>query len=160
MAPGAADRLVSELSALEAAEIAAESMGAEELRALDLDPPRVRARVFGEDAEDGEALADVSLGVADPERGIAARREGDPRVYWLDYALAEELPVSLEAFRNRFVSAEEAPGDEAAAGAEAAAGGEAAPGAAGVPAAAEADAETEAGAGSGAVATPSSDAPE
>jgi hypothetical protein len=133
-------------------------MGAEELGALELEPPRVRVRVFGEDAEDGEALADVSLGVADPERGIAARREGDPRVYWLDYALAEELPVSLEAFRNRFVSAEEAPGDEAAGGAEAPAG-EPPPAAAGS-AADEADTETEAGAGTDAGAMPPPDAAE
>lgn len=107
MAAGSASRLVSELSSLEAADIAADALGEAELVGFALNPPSVRVRVLGgaEDSED--VLAEVLLGVADPDRGIAAMRAGDPVVYWLDFESAEHLPVSHEAFQNRFVSREE-----------------------------------------------------
>lgn len=121
MAAGKASRLVTELSRLRAVDIAADSMGAEELRGMGLSPPAVTLRVFAAADEAGEAavLADVQLGKADPKRGIAAQRAGDPVVYWLDFELAEHVPVSREAFTNRFVTSEEPPqADEMAPAAE------------------------------------------
>ena len=115
MAPGKAAMLVSRLATLKAEEIAAETLGPKELTGLGLAPPRVVLRVAGSGAP-GEPLAEVQLGVADAERGIAARRADAETVYWLDYDLAEHLPLSLEAFRNRFAAqpdAEEPGADEA-----------------------------------------------
>jgi hypothetical protein len=43
--------------------------------------------------------------------GVLARTGGNETVFQFDYALAERIPVSLEAFRNRFV-AEEAEADD------------------------------------------------
>ncbi|MCZ6784888.1 MAG: hypothetical protein O7G30_16440, partial [Proteobacteria bacterium] len=48
----------------------------------------------------------VSLGEADPDLGIAALRAGGAAVYRVENDLAENVPVNLEAFRNRFVSEE------------------------------------------------------
>ncbi len=110
LAPGKASRLLSELSSLEAADIAAESMGPDELAGIGLAPPRVTVRVLPEEGD--TALAKLHLGRLEPGRGIAAQRPDDPIVYWLPEALAEHLPVSLEAWRNRFL-AEEAETDEA-----------------------------------------------
>ncbi|MEN8183739.1 MAG: DUF4340 domain-containing protein [Myxococcota bacterium] len=112
MQPGKIARLVSELSRLEAQDIIAEKLGDEERAALGLSPPRLVVRVHGE-AEDGERplLAELFLGDADPERGIYAQVPGDDLVYSLDFELAEHLPVSLEAFRNRFMSEESAPAE-------------------------------------------------
>ncbi len=129
MAPGKAARLIAELSDLRAEDIAAEGLPADGLAELGLSPPRVLVRVHpasgeapdeGEEAESAAApLALLEIGVADPERGLAARVAGGEIVYWLDYDLAEHLPISQEAFANRFVSKEEAEageetGDEAA----------------------------------------------
>jgi hypothetical protein len=111
MQPGRAARLVSELSRLEARDIVADRLEAAELEALGLAPPQTVVRVLGKPAEaGGEApeLAEVELGVLDPERGIAARTPERETVYRLDPALAEHVPVSLEAFRERFRSEEEA----------------------------------------------------
>ncbi len=108
MAAGNASRLVAELARLEAADIAAESMGADELAGVGLAPPNAALRVFGappEGAEQGPLLAEVHLGTLEAER-IYARVPDREIVYQLDYELAEHLPVSLEAFRNRFVSKE------------------------------------------------------
>lgn len=109
MAAGKARRLVSELSDLEAEGIAADAMGDEELAGLGLKPPRLTMRVLGEASEGEEPtrLAQVHLGSSVANRGIAAQREGDEVVYWLAYGLGEHIPVSLEAFNNRFVSEEE-----------------------------------------------------
>jgi hypothetical protein len=109
LAAGKASRLVAELATLEARDIAAEAVGDQEAEELGLRPPRATVRVFGvaDDAGDGPVLAEVRLGLADPGRGIAAQRPGDEVVYWLDFALAEHVPVSLGAFRNRFVAGEE-----------------------------------------------------
>ncbi len=50
---------------------------------------------------------------------ILARSEGDEIVFQLDQALAEHIPVSLGAFRNRFLAQ---PDEEAEEGAESALG--------------------------------------
>jgi hypothetical protein len=111
MAAGKASQMVSELSRLKATDIVADAMGEEELRAVGLSPPLATIRVFAkEEGEQAAPLAEVRLGSADPERGIAAQRSGDPVIYRLDYAVAETVPISGEAFSNRFRSSEEVPG--------------------------------------------------
>jgi hypothetical protein len=113
MAPGKIARLVSELSGLRAEDVQADAVGERELAALGLAPPRARFRVLAAAEEGAEAqeLGVFELGAFDSSRGILARRPGAEPVYRLDYTLAEHLPVSLDAFRNRFLSAE--PADEA-----------------------------------------------
>lgn len=106
MAAGKASRMIRELSKLTAADIAADAMGEDELRGMRLSPPAATLRAFG---EDDALLAEVHLGGADPGRGIAAQRAGDEVVYLLDYDLAGQVPISLEAFTNRFLSSEEPP---------------------------------------------------
>lgn len=119
MAAGTASRLVAELSRLRADDILADAMGENELASVGLRPPRVIVRVRGEGGDEAPLLAEIHLGSADPARGIIARAAGEDRVYRLDYALAEHVPVSLEAFRNRFVSKEgEAEGETEAPEAE------------------------------------------
>jgi len=145
MAAGLASDLVSELSQLDGVSIAVESPGREDLEALGLAPPRASFRVYGpsqegDESDDGDesdggdaghgggqetVLAHVELGRVDPDRGIAARAGGSGPVYRIEADLAEHLPVSLEAYRNRFVSREQA-GEAAEPGAaadEGAAGG-------------------------------------
>lgn len=108
MAAGKAGRLVEELADLEATDIAAEDLGAEELAGFGLEPPRVKVGVFGGPEGEAEtALAEIVLGNADLDRGIAAQRVGEPTVYWLPFELAEHLPVNFEAFENRFASGED-----------------------------------------------------
>jgi hypothetical protein len=114
--PGAIASLVSELSRLRADDIVAESMGPDELSAVQLAPASVVYRVYGgappgEDA--GELkLAEVAIGAVRGSDGVLARTEGSEMVFQLDYELAERIPVSLEAFRYRFVLEEEPEGDE------------------------------------------------
>ena len=98
---GKVSRLIAELSHLEAAKIAADSMGEGERAALGLVPPRAAMRVFG--AEDA-VLADVALGIHDPDRGIAASRADSDAVYWLSPDLAEHLPLSEQALRATFLA--------------------------------------------------------
>jgi hypothetical protein len=116
MAPGKIARLVSELSGLRAEDVEADALGQRELAALGLAPPQARFRVLGTAEEGAEApeLGAFELGAFDSSRGILARAPGAETVYRLDYQLAEHLPVSLGAFRNRFRSAEPAaePDDE------------------------------------------------
>ena len=117
MAAGRAARLIEELSALEALDIAAEEMGADELAGFGLSPAAVTIRVFGEaDAEGDAPLAAIRLGGASPDKGIPAQRVGEEAVYWLSFERAEHLPVSYEAFENRFLTEEEpdAPADPSA----------------------------------------------
>jgi hypothetical protein len=110
MAAGKASQMIAALSSLTADDIAADAMGDDELRAMELSPPAVTLRVFSEqEGEQAALLAEVYLGNADPERGIAAQRSGDEVVYRIDYNLAERIPISREAFVNRFLSSEEAP---------------------------------------------------
>jgi hypothetical protein len=115
MAAGLASRLVAELARLEAADIAAEEVGPQELAGLGLSPPRAAIRILGATPEGGgepPVLADVQLGVQDGDR-IVARRADRTTIFRLDADRSEHIPVSLEAFRNRFVS-KEPPTDEAA----------------------------------------------
>lgn len=114
MAAGKASQMIRELAKLTAVDIAADAMGEDELRAMGLSPPTVILRVFGKDSgEQASPLAEVHLGAADPDRGIAAQRPGDEVVYWLDYHLAGRIPIGLEAFTNRFLSSEEPPEPDA-----------------------------------------------
>jgi hypothetical protein len=114
MRPEAAAQLVMELSGLDAAKIAAESLGPKERAALGLEPPRVVARVFGgpEEADDAP-LAELQLGVADEARGIAAKRPDRDTVYWLPFERAAQIPTSLEALREKFAPAPEKAEDAA-----------------------------------------------
>lgn len=114
MAAGLASRLIAELARLDAVDIAADEVGAEELAGLGLSPAHAAIRIFGKPPEDGgdaPVLADVQLGVQQGDR-VLAKRADRPTVFRMDAALAEHIPVSLEAFRNRFLS-EEAPEAEA-----------------------------------------------
>ncbi len=108
MAAGKAAQMIAGLSKLTAVDIVADAMGKDELRGMGLSPAAVTFRVFSEE-EGGEAglLAELHLGKADSERGIAAQRSGDAVVYRLEYDLAERIPISREAFVNRFLSSEE-----------------------------------------------------
>jgi hypothetical protein len=112
-APGKVVALVDALSNLRARDIASESMRPEELEETALSPANAIFTVFGElpaGAEEGEApqLAEVHLGILRGTDGIFAQRAGDDTVFVLDYELAEHLPVSYEAFENRFRSKEAA----------------------------------------------------
>lgn len=114
LAPGMLARMVTELSRLRADDIEADAMSERELASHGLAPPRVRLQALGEAAEGGgdpEVLGVVELGDFDNTHGILARVPDSPIVYRLDYALAEHLPLSLDALRNRFVS-KQAPGDD------------------------------------------------
>jgi len=109
MAAGKASQMITVLSSLTAVDIVADAMGEDELRGMGLSPPAVTVRVFSEEEGEKDALlAEVRLGVADPERGIAAQRPDDEVIYRIGYELAERLPISREAFVNRFRSSDEA----------------------------------------------------
>jgi hypothetical protein len=125
MAPERIRTLVEELARLRARDILADSMGADELRGLALDPPNASLVVRGTDAS--ATLAEVRIGVVREGGGIAAQAAGNPSVFELDPVIAEYVPVGLAAFRERFV---EKPEDEAKGDAEAGADAEADPGAA------------------------------
>jgi hypothetical protein len=125
MTAGTAARLVAELARLDAVDIAADEVGPQELVGLGLSPPHATLRVYGaptapagETPESGPGpaplLAEVQLGVQKGDR-IIARRAGRSTIFRIDAALSEHIPVSLEAFRNRFVSKEAAPEPDAAA---------------------------------------------
>jgi hypothetical protein len=104
--------LVGALADLRARDIAADAMGEDERRAVELEPANAVYEVFGEAAEGADAapeLASVRLGMLRSTDGILAQRGGDDTVYVLDYELAEHLPVSLEAFENRFRARADAP---------------------------------------------------
>jgi hypothetical protein len=124
MDPERLSRMVSELSNLEASDILAESMGEQELGRLGLSPPNAIVSVYGEapagepeegaEAAPAPRLAEIHLGSLDPLEGIAARAVGDATVYRLDLAIAEHVPVSLEALRSRFLVDAEPESDDAA----------------------------------------------
>jgi len=93
--------LIAEFARLEAVSVAAENPDDVTLAALGLLPPLAVLRAF--DAS-GELLAEVRLGALDPVAGISAGAQGRAAIYRLDPALAEQIPISLEAYRARFLS--------------------------------------------------------
>jgi len=105
-APGKLAALVGALANLRARDIAAESLGEEELAGVGLAPANVIFSVFGEAVGGGEAptLAEIRLGAVRGADSVLAQRAGDDTLYVLDYEIAEHLPVSYEAFENRFRS--------------------------------------------------------
>jgi len=109
MSAGREARLVGALAGLRAKDIIAEEMGAEERRALGLEPPNAAVTIIGEsESEGGKPRELTRLHLGTIAAGVLyAVVPGSDRVYALDATLAEEVPVSLEAFRNRFVSKED-----------------------------------------------------
>jgi hypothetical protein len=109
-AEGRLDAAVAELSHLRADDIVADSLGESELRRLGLAPPNAIVTVLGaapeEEGKPAPVLAEVQIGHVEGSEWIAARAAGDSTVYRLPYSLAEQLPVSLDAFRNRFEAPE------------------------------------------------------
>lgn len=106
--PGKLARLVSELSRLQASDIVAEALDDEGLAQLGLSPPATVVRVFAaEEGGEEPLLAELFFGRVDPDRGVFVRVPGRDTVYAIGAGIAEHVPVSLEAFRNRFVSQEE-----------------------------------------------------
>jgi hypothetical protein len=117
-APGKLARLVSELSKLDAGDILAEDASELDLGKLELAPPNAIVTVLGESPEGAEGdaevasvprLAEIHLGRIEGSEWIVARAMGDPTVYRLEYELAEHVPVSLDAFRSRFLAEEDEP---------------------------------------------------
>ena len=113
LAPGKGTRLVAELSRLRAADIVSDTATPEELRAQGLSPPAVAIRVLGVKpaATDAPLLADVSFGTSGA-KGIAARSAKSEALYRIAPELAEHLPTSLEAWRERFLAKESPPSAE------------------------------------------------
>jgi hypothetical protein len=108
MAPDKITGLVEALSRLEANDILAERVGPEELRELELDPANVTLLVYGKgEGEQEVRLAEVRLGVLRGSQGIVAQTGENPALFQLAIDLAEHIPVSFEAFRNRFLFEEE-----------------------------------------------------
>jgi hypothetical protein len=108
MAPEKITRLVEELSRLEANDILAERVGPEELRELELDPANVTLLVYGQEEGQQEVrLAEVRLGVLRGSQGIVAQTGENPALFQLEPDLAEHIPVSFKALRNRFLAEEE-----------------------------------------------------
>ncbi len=103
----AISELVRTLADLHAADILAEEMGESELASLGLAPPRASLKVADRKDPGAEPriLAGVELGRYDAERGIFARRTGSPTIYVLDPELAELLPLSSQAFEERYSTA-------------------------------------------------------
>ncbi|HVH20721.1 MAG TPA: DUF4340 domain-containing protein [Myxococcota bacterium] len=112
-APGTLDTALAELSRLRAAGIESDAPDESMLRKQGLAPPNAVITVFGarpegDTAGEGESpaplpvLAEVQLGDVEGSEWIAARAAGDPTLYRLAYPVAERVPVSLDAFRNRF----------------------------------------------------------
>ncbi len=113
MDPEHASRFVAELARLNAVDIAADQMGAAELAAVGLDPPRTTVRILGKAPSgggDAPELAKVIFGV---EKGgsIFAQVPGRETVYRVAGTLAEYVPISLDAFRNRFLEKAAPPGE-------------------------------------------------
>ncbi len=100
MAPERIQRLLEELSDLEAQRILAERVGPEELKGFGLRPASAAFLVYD---EADTLLAEIRLGTIRDSRGIVAQTGENPQVFEISLDLAEHLPVSLEAFRNRFV---------------------------------------------------------
>lgn len=112
MSPGAPARMISSLSALRAVDIIADAMGDAERKALKLEPANVELRIYGTPDQGEPLLVELRLGTI--AAGVLyAQVPGRDTVYALEADAAEDVPVSLEAFRNRFVSQDD--GEEGAA---------------------------------------------
>jgi len=110
MSPVKVSTLLSRLARLKAEDVLADQLGPTERAFLKLSPPQVQLRVFGTAPADGgdpRLLADVSLGQPVFGQGIPALRPERETVYLIDYDLAEHIPVSVDAMRNRFLADEE-----------------------------------------------------
>jgi hypothetical protein len=102
---GAAETLVRELSGLEGVKVLAESLGEPESAAFGLAPPRAVLRVFGgPEPTSDELLGEVHLGTLDEKRGIAARRPDRATAFWLPAERAQQIPISADALRERFLA--------------------------------------------------------
>lgn len=115
MGPGLAARLVAELARLKAEDIAAEKMGDAELAAVGLAPPRATVRVLGaapEGGGDAPEFAKLFFGV-EKNHQIFAQVPGRETVYRVAGSLAQHVPLSFEAFQNRFVAKEPPPQPDA-----------------------------------------------
>ncbi len=95
------DDVVYALRDLEATGIEAASAPAE-LALLGLDPPMVRVVL---EAEDGQELGWLELAGPEPSVGMAARSSQSGRIWRVRNDLAEDVPMGLEAFENRFLEA-------------------------------------------------------
>jgi hypothetical protein len=109
--PDRIQALVDELARLRARDILADSMGPDELRGLALEPPNASLVVHG--AEGGAPLADLRIGVVRDDGGVVAQTVGNATVFELDPAVSQFVPVSLDAFRNRFVARQPEASDDA-----------------------------------------------
>jgi hypothetical protein len=120
MGPGLASRMIAELARLRAEDIAAEKMGPDELAGVGLSPARATLRVFGKAEGEGAApeLAHVLFGIAKNGR-VFAKVPSRDTVYLLPDSIGEHVPLTLEAWRNRFVSKEPPQPEPPAAGADA-----------------------------------------
>ena len=87
-------------------------MGPEELKGFGLSPANATFLVYD---EADTLLAEIRLGVIRNSEGIVTQSGENPQVFEIALDLAEQLPVSLEAFRNRFI---EEPEEETEAEAE------------------------------------------
>jgi hypothetical protein len=97
--------MVSELSRLSASEILAESMGDEELVALELSPPNTIFSVRGAVPEGDEGvvaptLAELRIGRIQAE-GVVVQRPGDPIVYRLPIDVGEPKTTTCSPRRAR-----------------------------------------------------------
>lgn len=110
-AEGKLDAIVGELARLRADSIWADALGDAERAAIGLEPPNASIRVFG---DGDEPIAQVDLGKPAHD-GVPARIPGQPIIFRLAPDAAEHIPVSYEAFTNRFAappdSAPEGPAD-------------------------------------------------
>jgi hypothetical protein len=102
--PERARDLVRTLSTLRAEDIFADEMGPNELASLGLSPPNVAIRVEDtlESEDKTQVLADIVIGRLDVDRGIFAQRAGNPAIFLLPREIADEIPISLEAFSEAF----------------------------------------------------------
>lgn len=101
------------LSAVEDLEATGIEEASFEPGALGLETPSVRL-VFRD--EESEVLAHLDLGDVQLPDGLAARSSGSDAVWRLDPKLARDVPLSVEAFQNRWVSTPPPPVSELAPG--------------------------------------------